>query len=188
MVEDKRPVIVLAGFSCTGKSTIAERLVDLYGFNLMEQYVIYNSIAVAKGYRRTRYWLAEVGNEVFVKEITLETVRRINALETSKGIVIDASYGPLMDTILRSSLINTRIIIVAVGTEQSVRERRLVGRMETSDEEAKVELAFRDGFLEEVNLKKIMEEADFEVVNKGNIEEVLDQIANELAKLGVLKP
>ena len=94
MVEDKRPVIVLAGFSCTGKSTIAERLVDLYGFNLMEQYVIYNSIAVAKGYRRTRYWLAEVGNEVFVKEITLETVRRINALETSKGIFLNTNYCP----------------------------------------------------------------------------------------------
>lgn len=188
MAEDKRPVIILAGFSCTGKSTISKRLVDLYGFNLMEQYVIYNSIAVAKGYRRTRHWLAEVGNEVFVEETTLETVRRINALEESKGIVIDASYGPLMDTILRSSLINTRIIVVTVITDQGICERRMAGRIEASDEEAKAELAFRDVFLKEVNLGKIIEESDFEVINNGNIEEVLNQIANELAKLGIPKP
>lgn len=188
MSEDKRLVIVLAGFSCTGKSTISKRLVALYGFNLMEQYVVYNSIAVAKGYKRTRHWLAEIGNEFFIKETTLETVRRINALEASKGIVIDASYGPLMHAILRSSLINTRIIVITVITDQDVRTRRIAGRIGAFEEEAKVELAFRDGFLKEVNLEKVMEEADFEVANNDSIEEVLNQIVNELAKLGIPKP
>src|SRR3989344_4902135 len=175
MAEDKRFVIVLAGFGCTGKSTIAKRLADLYSFSLMEQYVIYNSIAVAKGYKRTRHWLAEVGNEVFVKETTSETVRRINALEASKGIVIDASYGPAMNTILCSNLVNTRTIVVAINTDQACREGRMAGRMGASDEEAKVELAFRDGFLEEVNLEKVIEKADFKVANNGSIEEVLNQ-------------
>lgn len=187
MTKDKRPVIVLAGFSCAGKSTISKRLVDLCSFDPMEQYVIYNAIAMAKGYKRTRHWLAEVGNEVFVKETTIETVRRINALADSKGIVVDASYGPVMDTILRSSVINARIVVIAVSADQSVREKRMAGRMGGSDDEAKVELVFRDDFLREVNLEEVMRKADFEVVNKSSIEEALNQIASNFSTLGILK-
>jgi dephospho-CoA kinase len=188
MATSKLPVIVLAGFSCAGKSTISKRLVDLYGFDLMEQYVIYSSIAYAKGYKRTRHWLAEVGNEVFVKETTLENVRRINAIKESKGVVIDASYGPVMDEILRSSLINAQIIVVAVKADEAMRAVRMAGRMGATDEEAKVELTFRDSFLSEVNLEEVLEKADFEVVNRSGVEDALNQLANELAKLGIPKP
>lgn len=187
MAKDKRPVIVLAGFSCAGKSTISKKLVNLYGFDLMEQYVIYNTIAMAKGYKRTRHWLAEVGNEVFVKETTIETVRRINTLADSKGIVVDASYGPVMDTILRSSVINAHIVVIAVSADQGIREKRMTGRMGGSDDEAKIELVFRDDFLKEVNLEDVMGKADFEVTNKTSIEEVLNQITSNLSTLGILK-
>ncbi len=188
MAIDKLPVIVLAGFSCAGKSTISKRLIDLYGFDLMEQYVIYSGIAYTKGYKRTRYWLAEVGDEVFVKETTLENVRRINALKGSKGVVIDASYGPVMDEILRSSLINARIIVVAVKADEILRAVRMAGRMGATDEEAQVELTFRDSFLSEVNLDEVLEKADFEVVNRSGIEDALSQLAEELTKLGIHKP
>lgn len=188
MSNNKLSVIVLAGFTCAGKSTISKRLVDLYGFDLMEQYVIYRSIAMTKGYKRTRHWLAEVGNEIFIKETTLETVRCINSLADSHGVVIDASYGPAMDVILRSSLMNARIIMISVRSDQNVRAKRMAGRMGTSDEEAQIELSFRDDFLIEVNLEEVMEKADFEIVNKGNVEDIVYQIVDKLADFGILKP
>lgn len=180
--ERKLPVIVLAGFSCAGKSTISKRLVDLYGFDLMEQYVIYSGIAYSKGYKRTRYWLAEVGNEVFVKETTLENVRRINELESSRGVVLDASYGPVMDNILRSSLINAQLIVVSIRADEAMRAVRMAGRMGATDEEARVELTFRDSFLSEVNLENVLEKADFEVVNRKGTEDALNQLTEQLAK------
>lgn len=188
MKSKKLPVIVLAGFSCAGKSTLSKRLVDLYGFDLVEQYVVYSSIAHTRGYKRTRHWLADVGNEVFVKETTLESVRRINSLEGSMGVVIDASYGPLMDDILRSGLVNVHLVVVAIKADERLRAVRMASRMGVPDKEALEELTFRDGFLSAVNLELIMEGADIEVVNKGDINEVLGQMVDELARLGIPKP
>lgn len=184
----KLPVIVLAGFSCAGKSTISKKLIDIYDFDPMEQYVIYSSIAYAKGYRRTRYWLADVGNKVFVKEITLENVCRINALKESRGVIIDASYGPVSDNILRSSLINARIIVVAIKADKAMRTVRMAGRMGATKEEAQIELTFRDNFLSEVNLEEVMSKADFEIINKSGVENALHHLVNKLAKLGISKP
>lgn len=186
-MNDKLPVIVLAGYSCAGKSTISKGLVDHYGFNLMEQYVIYHNIAMKKGYKRTRYWLADIGNETFVKETTLETVRIINALDESKGVIIDASYGPVMDTILRSGLINAKVITIHVNAvNQDVRVKRMMGRLGgASEEEARTELTFRDSFLKDVGLENVIAKADFEILNRGNIEDVLEQLESNLDRFGI---
>ncbi|MBI1864069.1 AAA family ATPase [Candidatus Woesebacteria bacterium] len=180
------PLIIFAGYSCSGKSTVSKRLIDRYGFDLMEQYVIYREIAMTKGFKRTRYWLADVGNEVFVSETTVETVRRIQALTNSKGVIIDVSYGPRMHAILNSSLPNARIITIAISAESEERVKRMMGRMGASLEEAEVELTFRDKFLSEIGLQTIIEASEFRIKNKGSVESVLLDIDQILGKYGIV--
>lgn len=180
------PVIILAGFSCSGKSTTSKKLVNRYRFDLMEQYVIYHNISSSKGYKRTRYWLADVGNENFVSEITVETVRRIQNLSSSKGVVIDASYGSRMHAILSSTLPNAQIITIAITTNQEERVQRMKGRMGSSLEGAEVELTFRDKFLSDVGLQDIIDKAEFKVENKGSIESVISEIYRILEKYGII--
>jgi len=177
-------VIVLAGFSCAGKTTISRLLADLCGYDLMDQRQIYSRIALARGYERTRDWLSSVGGEVFVKETTLETIRRIKALPASRGVVIDASYGPAMHEQLRSGLANIRIIVVSIRAVESERAMRMAGRMNASEEAAGTELDFRDNFLKEVNLEAVLAEADIKVVNTAAPEEVARSLAEELASSG----
>lgn len=178
-------VIILAGFSCAGKSTIAKKLVDRYEFDLMEQYVIYHDIANSKGYKRTRYWLADIGNEKFVNEVATETVRRIQSLPHSKGIIIDASYGSKMHTIFASTLLGATIITLSLITNREERVQRMKGRMGSSFEEAEIELTFRDKFLNDVGLQEIIDKAEFKIENKENIESVILEVDQILGKYGI---
>lgn len=182
-MDQKKPVIiVLAGFSCAGKSTIAKRLADLYNFDLMAQHIIYHDIAASKGYRRARHYLAAVGPKEFVKETTVETVRRVKALGRSKGVIIDASYGPLSCQILQQEFSETQIITIAVSVNGNMRLGRMMERMGTSRIKAEQELIFRDGFLKAVGLEQIMELADFSISNSEGIKLVVAEIAKKLCQ------
>lgn len=184
----KLPVIVLAGFSCAGKSTISKRLASLCGFDLIDQHIVYKEIANAKGYERARYWLADVGSEVFIRATTLENVRRINDLKLSNGVIIDASCGPLMHNLMNSDLINARVINIAVTANEDLRIMRIVRRMACSDEEARTELFFRDSILSEWKLEKVMKEADFRVVNEDEIDHAVGQRIDWPTNRGIVKP
>ena len=92
----KRPLLILAGMSCAGKSTIARYLASTCNLIPMEQHVIYHALATDYGYRRSREWLANVGEVEFVARTTAETARRIGTTDVSRGVIVDASYGPAM--------------------------------------------------------------------------------------------
>ena len=115
-------------------------------------------------------------------------MRRIQNLHGSKGLVIDASYGPRMHTILNSTLPNAQIITIAITTNRGERIQRMKGRMGSSLEEAEVELAFRDKFLSDVGLQDVIDKTDFKIENKGSIESVILKIDQILEKHGIMSP
>lgn len=65
MSDEKIPVIILAGWSCAEKSTIAKKISELIGFDLISVYEVYRAIAISKGYKRSREWLENVGSNLF---------------------------------------------------------------------------------------------------------------------------
>jgi len=180
--QNNQILIVLVGFSCTGKSTIAKKLADLYKLELIDQYNVYHSIAVSKGYKRSRDWLKDVGNTIFVEETVRETIKRFRSVDNKMGAVIDASYGPLMHSVLYSELPYTRIITISVLTNRNLRLQRMMIRMSVSSREAMKELTFRDNFLKAVRIKAIMSKCNLEIFNDSDIVSAVKQITQWLTK------
>lgn len=178
-------VVILAGYSCAGKSTLTAAIEEKYGFSPMHQQPIYKDLATEKGYERTREWLAAVGNDVFITETAVETARRIRELEDPKGVIIDASYGELMHKALLDNLSNARLVIVSVQAEPERRTIRMMGRMNAARTEAETERLFRDGFLKEVGLDAVMQQADFTVTNTKGLDDAMKQIAEGFSRLGI---
>lgn len=181
------PIIVFAGWSCAEKSIIAEKLARDISFDLIKVYEVYHSLALEKGYSRSREWLKDVGDKKFVKETVPEIIRRIKMLTVSKGIVIDASFSFLMNSILNFELPSALIINIAILSNYKNRLKRMVKRMNVCYMEAINEMKFRDEFLFDIYLANFLAEADFEVLNNidDNIEKVIEKIKNKSRALGI---
>lgn len=179
------PIIILSGWSCAGKSTIAEILAGDISFDLIKIYEVYHSLSIKKGFSRSREWLAKVGDEEFVKETMYEIVSKIKLLEYSKGIVIDASFSFLMNCIINVNFPNARVINIAILSNYKNRLKRMVKRMNVSSIiKAINEMKFRDEFLEDIYLINFLAKSDFEVSNNidDNIEKVIEKIKKKLLK------
>lgn len=177
--QDQNKIVLLAGWSCTGKSTISNLVSKQLGFILMDQNEIYHDLSCSKGYERAREWLADVGREVFIRETVAETIRRMGIQGENTGFVIDATYGELMVEMLRDAFPGSKLFVIYVFSDPEIREGRMMGRLGGVEREiAKQELGFRDGFLSESGLERVISEADYVVDNSCDIEESVRQMTD----------
>ena len=182
------PVIVLAGFSAVGKTTLGGIYSELYGLDYIDHQKLVHQLAEQKGYERARYWLADVGTVHFVRESVHEMVTRISSSKNDVGILIDASYGEFMIQLLKESFPQRRIVIVSVEAGEEVREMRMMGRMGAERGVAIQELKFRDRFLRGVGVEGTMLNADITVHNTRELDQTINSLSGELERIGVTFP
>lgn len=169
-------VLILAGYSCAGKTTIATYLAQSHGFMLVHEKAIVQHLALAKGFARARFWLRAVGVDQFVREVIQGTVTQMLAVSSNRPFVIDAGFGPSMVTTIRSALPSSHICVVAVDAPRNMRLVRMKGRLESPSPEADDELVFRDDVLADSGLDALMAVADFSVSNTGTASDTSRQI------------
>jgi len=94
-MKENKQIVLLAGFSAAGKSTLSREMRDNWNYELIEHQPLVHGIAVNKGYKRARHWLANVGVNQFARESTKEMVSRTNrAFEEGKEkVIFDVTYG-----------------------------------------------------------------------------------------------
>lgn len=183
MTPEKQRMVLLAGYSAAGKSTIGRELRDKWGYNLIEHQPLIHDLASSRGYERTRYWLAEVGTNQFADESTKEMVVRarniFNAGEAK--VVFDVAYGIKMLEVFRNEFPNIYLLVISIIADENIRVKNIQKRMGTeSIDDAKKELHFRDKFLHDVGLDSVLQQRDIEIAN---MNKPVEDIASELNKL-----
>lgn len=183
MTTENKQIVFLAGYSAAGKSTLAREMCDNWGYHLIEHQPLVHDIASSKGYKRARHWLADVGVNQFADESAREMVTRakkiLGAGETK--IVFDVAYGTRMLELFQNEFPDIYRFVIYVIAEEDFRTKNIQKRMGTeSSDEAEKELHFRDSFLHEVGVDKVIQQSDIKIINKGKS---IGEMASELNKL-----
>lgn len=173
-------IIAFAGFSGAGKSTLARFVANSLGLEFIEHQKLVHSIAISKGFERSRYWLAEVGVEEFIRESEDEMLVRIDA-HKENGVVLDVVYNQEMLDKIRNKFPESKLLLISISTESGTRGERISGRMGgVSGKEGVKEREFRDGFLRDAGMESALKTTDIEVMNNGNLEKTQEELLLKL--------
>jgi len=180
MTAENKQIVFLVGYSAAGKSTLAREMRDNWDYTLIEHQLLVHDIASRKGFRRARYWLAEVGVEKFAEESVNEMVEKTKKVlgDGETKIVFDVAYGVKMLELFREEFPDIFRLVVSVIADEDTRTVNIQRRMGTdSSDEAKKELYFRDSFLHEVGVNEVIQISDIDISNKGR---PISEVALEL--------
>jgi len=181
-------ILILAGHSGAGKTSIARQMSKDYDLGFIEHQKLIHEMAISKGYLRTRHWLKEVGIKSFVDESKSEMYSRLESFRMSglKGVVIDVAYGNDMVTEISSRFSDAKVIVISVCTNEAIRETRIMSRMGGVERTvAYDEREFRDGFLNDVGLREVIDNADFEIINNGDLRDTIGLLYKNLEERGI---
>ena len=178
-------IIILAGYSCAGKSTLARAYSDKYNCGYIDHQNLIHRIAQNNGFDRARHWLKSVGIELFIDISTKEIINEIRLLQDKEidSIITDVSYGMKMLNEISSEFPKSRIFVVKLNASKSTRKKRIAFRMgNVNDRLASKELNFRDNFLKQANLDEVLRNATINLYNDSEIDNVVKELYNELQK------
>lgn len=186
MTKENKNIVILAGYSAAGKSTLGKELRDNWGYGFIEHQPLVHDLAVNRGYERARHWLAAEGLEQFTSNSTYEMVLKTREM-ISNGkdkIVFDVGYGRAMLDLFKKEFPEIFILIVSVISQEDIRLEHIQKRMKSvSVETARTELNFRDGFLRQAGLDELLEQRDFEVtVNNRPVGEIAQELNINIRK------
>ena len=122
-------IIILAGYSCAGKTTLGKAFSEFVNIDRVHQQSIYRDIASAKGYDQARDWLADVGPDVFIQETIDGVIKCIGELNPNRAVLIDEAYNLRGVQKIKEALPSSRVTIVAIDVDQEIRSARMVERI-----------------------------------------------------------
>lgn len=181
-------ILILAGYSCAGKSTLAKDFSDLSGYGFVEHNKLVHEISESKGFDRARYWLSEVGMKIFIDDTLSEISKRIREFKnlSKNGVITDVAYGNQMINKLREDFPDSKLIVASIVANKELREARMMGRMGGVERESAVnEREFRDGFLIEAGLEEVLKHSDIVVANEGGQKDMLVNFCDKLKAVGI---
>jgi predicted kinase len=181
-------LFLFTGLSGVGKSTVARSLVDGTDYSLLGEREILHTLASSRGFSRTRDWLAEVSLRDILKEAREETLNRIKGLGDIPGVMIDGTYDRKLPNYLRDQVENSRLLIVSLSLEQTLREQRLVGRYGGDQVLAQQEMQLIDMWKQRAGLVDLIAKSDIKADNSSTVEACRGVILTELMRQGVPFP
>jgi len=187
MTTENKSIVILAGYSAAGKSTLGKELRDNWGYGFIEHQPLVHDLAVNKGYERARHWLAAEGLEQLTTNSTSEMVLKTREMigDGKDKIVFDVGYGLAMLDLFKKEFPEIFILIVSVVSQEDIRLEHIQKRMKSvSVETARSELNFRDGFLRQVGLDELLDQSDLEItVNDRPVREIAQELNNKIERL-----
>jgi dephospho-CoA kinase len=177
-------VLLLAGYCASGKSTIAKHLQTNYGFYFIDHQKTIHDLAIKNGFERARFWLKAIGEKDFTRMTTEKILKKTShSLRKHNAVVLDVVYGTKMVDLFWKNLPKSKIKIIHVKTNDSIRLNYLSKRMnDTTFKVLRSEMRFRDGFLKSTGLDEVIKKSEYVVTNNLNIQKTVDQIIKIVGK------
>jgi dephospho-CoA kinase len=178
-------LLLLTGFSGSGKTTIANKVSSLYNIRIISERNILRDLAVSLGFSRARYWYLSDGIHPVLEKTRIETIRRISESIANNPIgyiIIDGCYDKDLPLSIKSEINQINITTVSVLASEETRLNRVMERIRTSRESAFNEINLLDKFKTEAGIQEIINNSDLTVVNESEIMDPVRKIYNTLIK------
>lgn len=177
-------IIVLAGYSCAGKSTLARTFCEIYEASQIHQQDVYREIAAERGFTSAREWLREVGTNTFIETTMDRVAHMIQTIEAKPIVVLDEAYNESGLKHLTNIFGEDAITLVQVNASADARGSRIAERLGTPTG-ASEELRFRDDFLKDAGLDVVLDRAQIHVLNEGFVRNTAYELGRQLEQLGL---
>ena len=173
-------VMLLAGHSATGKTSVARMIAQKYDCELLLERAIIDRIVEKRGFDRARDCVKKFGFEPLLEETREETVKRINNCG-KQNIILDGAYDGRIPAYLKDNLKGAELIVVGIASNRSMRRHRMMQRSGLPMNKALKELRFIDKIKERIGAHEVVRKADVMVKNRGRLDEFLF-VLNKLAE------
>lgn len=179
-------IVFITGLSGSGKSTVAQLLVQSTGYVLFSVGKFQREWASQNGYDSAVEFNKKEGLEKAYFSILPEIVKRMRELaRTNKGIIVEGLYSQSLFHDVQKAFPNARIHIFNLTTNSHTRVRRYSKREKIAASDAKKFIRLLDRQKRKIGLTDIqqMKGSTVHVIpNKGNLSDTLSLIRRKLRR------
>lgn len=178
-------VITIAGYSCSGKSTVIKQLEEIYNCQILRFGMIHRECVKENGYNYAKDWIKEKGFEVYEMELLKKYIQELKASSSSdKLTIVDGIFSYKCFSLMKECK-NINLVNIVLSTDYDTRLERMMKREHLNVNEAKNHLATTDCIKERAGLSKIIGEPTCIIDGSKNIEEIKNECLYELSKISM---
>jgi dephospho-CoA kinase len=166
--------LFLTGYSSSGKSTVSRHLIERHGFG---HFSFRNALKAVAQQKNTG--LVDYLDNTDIKQVKQdaidETLRQLARL-TDARLIIDGLYYMKYFEAIRDAFPQRRCAILAVHTDQPLREGRIRQREAATETSPLQDIAWLDGHKLRWGLEGVLASADITITNNGDISNLLTDV------------
>lgn len=151
-------VIIIAGKTGAGKSTLCKRLQEYFDFPLLSFANMGKEFATKKGYQRIRQCHLDMKLEDFIEGISNHIFHTIDTqLHTCDFILVDGLYIEKTITKLKEKY---ECIVIYLKTSNTIRYERIAKRLSITIEQAKKENKIKEKLKDDVGIESLIKNSN----------------------------
>lgn len=162
-----KKIITITGYSCSGKSTLIDRMEQLCDCDIMKFGMIHKECVKNNGYLYAKDWIKEEGFSVYEKKLSILFKDKLKEMfkDNSRFLMIDGIFSSKCFQLIRD-LENIDLTNIVLNTDYDVRIKRMMERQNLGYEEAVQHIYNTDLIKQNAGLQHILK--DFDYIIDGN--------------------
>lgn len=179
----KNKIITIAGYSCSGKSTVIRQLEEVYNCEIIKFGMLHRKCTNENGYTYAKDWIKEKGFEPYEKELMRYYIQELRDVSAKNKItIIDGIFSYKCFSFMKECQ-NISLTNIVLNTDYDIRLQRMMKREKLDYNEAEVHLLTADNIKKRAGLSKIIEEPTYVVNGNESIEKIKDKCIYIISKM-----
>lgn len=158
----KKKIITISGYSCAGKSTLINKIGQLYDCDIMKFGIIHKECVKKSGYLYAKDWIKSEGFKPYENQLLLCFKNKLISMIDNKNkyILVDGMFSSKCFSIIRS-IDKINLVNIVLNADYNIRIQRMMKRQDMTYEEAVAHMYTTDNIKKQAGLKHIIKDFDF---------------------------
>lgn len=157
-----KKIITISGYSCVGKSTLINKMSQLYDCDIMKFGMVHKECVERSQYSYAKDWIRKEGFNFYENQLLLCFKDKLMSMmeNQSRYILIDGIFSNKCFSLIRNAN-RIDVINIVLSAEYNIRIQRMMERQKMSYEKAISHISTTDNIKKQAGLKSILEDFDY---------------------------